>query len=124
MLPRAHRGLKRSDFNRIYKSGKTLKTAFFRIKTAPMEVVEVKKGLKNRFGVVISGKTLKGAVSRNRLRRQIFAIFREIEPLLLRSAFIVVVPEPQAKDANFSELKADLITGLIKIGFLDPTIQT
>lgn len=111
MLPRAHRGLKRSDFNRIYKSGKTLKTAFFRIKTAPSDK-------KTRFGVVISAKLLKGAVKRNRLRRQISAILADIEPELLQQADIVILPESTAVGVDFVELHKDLVEGFKKIRFL------
>ena len=115
MLPRAHRGLQRSDFHQIYKSGKTLKTAFFRIKTAPIEDSDHQK---NRFAVVISAKTLKGAVKRNRLRRQIYAILAEIQPHLQKQAIIVVVPEQTAIGVDFVILRADMIAGLMKIGFL------
>ncbi len=118
MLPQAHRGLQRSDFHRMYKSGKTLKTAFFRIKTAQNTDPGHETG---RFGVVISAKLIKGAVKRNRLRRQIYAILAEIQPKLAKKADIVIIPEPAATSASFSDLRADLLQGFIKIGFLEQT---
>ncbi len=118
MLSRAHRGLKRADFSAVYKSGKTLKIAFFRIKTVdnPENTVQV--------AVVVANKTLKGAVKRNKLRRQVYAIMREIQPLFIKNARIVIIPEQSAKTADFQAIQADLIQGFTKIQFLDSEKMT
>lgn len=113
MLARANRGLKRADFSAVYKSGKTLKTAFFRIKTVdnPENTVQV--------AVVVANKTIKGAVKRNRLRRQVYAIMRELQPFFVKQARIVIIPEQSVKTADFQTMHTDLVKAFTKIHFLD-----
>lgn len=112
MLARPHRLTRRADFQRVYKSGKTLNTALFRIKTAPNGRDD------SRFGVVVPNKLISSAVQRNRKKRQVRAVLLEIVPGVKVGYDIVVLPQAAAVDARTDDMKQDLIAGLQKIGFV------
>ncbi len=111
MLPAAHRLRKSSDFQKVYKGGKTLKTALFRIKT-------VKNGqAETRVGVVVPNKVLKSAVARNRKKRQIRTALKELIPNLIPGYDIVALAGPEITEADYAAILKDLHAGFVKIRF-------
>ncbi|MFH1426899.1 MAG: ribonuclease P protein component [Candidatus Kerfeldbacteria bacterium] len=112
MLPAAHRLRRKEDYDRVYKGGKTLHTALFRIKTAP------NKGEETRFGIVIPNKAIKRAFARNRKKRQVRSALGELLPGIKKGEDVVLIAQPQLDAASYADILADLREGLQKIGFI------
>ena len=112
MLSAPQRLRRKKDFQQVYKSGKTLNTAFFRVKTV------VNRQELTRFGVVVSNKVIKKAVDRNRKKRQIRAVLRNITPTIISGYDIVLIAQQQMSHATFQQLENDIITGFQKIHFI------
>ena len=85
MLPQKNRIRKKSDFQNILKKGK----AFF----CPLFVVKVKKNNLefSRFAFIISKKTEKKAVKRNRIRRLFREVIKEIMPFISENIDVVFI---------------------------------
>ena len=93
------------EFRQVRK-GKTVRTKLFTVRAVhyrprhgeawkPMTIV----------GIVVSKKTLKLAVDRNRARRRVREALRTLE---LPPCRAVVLPTPEVLSVNFEELKAEL----------------
>ena len=70
MLPKAHRINKRKDFDTIFRQGGTVQDSFLAVRFLSNQ------GKSSRFGLIVSAKTAKKAVDRNRLRRQLSEVIR------------------------------------------------
>lgn len=112
MLPSAHRLRNNEDFDRVYRDGKSLRTALFRI------IKTQGKAEETRFGIVISNKTMRQAVKRNQKRRQareaLSRIVKRVEP----GHDVVLVGQHKLADASFAEIAQDITNGLAKAGLL------
>lgn len=98
MLLIKNRLKKKEDFNRVYRFGKS----FFYDKIV-LKVVD-KGDLSVRVGIVISVKYSKKAVTRNRLKRQIRAFFREnIEKISGGKDIMVIVQKGWNEKINPAE---------------------
>ncbi len=85
MLSKASRLKKKKDFEAVFKRGKKIKGNLILLKLLPNNTE------KNRFGIVIGKKVVKKAVVRNKIKRQVRAILREINPKIkIKSDFVVV----------------------------------
>lgn len=113
MLSRQHRLASSADIRRVQKQGKTLNTSFFRIKTAPNTLGHA------RVTIIIPNKFAKSIVARNRKRRQIAAIVRELHGHIAPFD-IIIAPNQEAMAQDASILREDLIAGLTKIRLLNP----
>ena len=103
MLLRTYKITKKSEIEKLAKTGRRLGSVFF--------IVKVKKNILNttRWIIIVSTKVSKSAVKRNRLRRQIREIIR-VELLEDNtSSDIMVVVKDNALNADFSALKDDLL---------------
>lgn len=112
MLPNSVRLRKKQDFERVYKSGKTIRTALFRITVAPHPT----KGL--RIGMVVANKICSSAVERNRKKRQMRAATQQLLPLLTPGYDIIVSAQSAVRIAPYGTMKEDLRTGLQRAGVL------
>lgn len=77
MIPFYNRFHGHSSLNYVYRNGRAIHSHWFIIKTIPN--VHRKD---SRVAVVISKKILKGAVKRNRVRRQVYEYVRKLLPQL------------------------------------------
>lgn len=63
----------------------------------------------SRAAVVVSKKIAPHAVTRNRIRRRVYAALR---PLLPKNASVIIFPNKKALDASVAELRAALTEAL------------
>ncbi len=113
MLPRAARLTQRRDFQRVYRRGRSITGPLLWLKYVESTTPSL------RIGVVVSTKTAALATDRNRLKRQIRAILRDIlqDPALTSGAKydIVLSATPRARKADFDALKNALLSLFTKI---------
>ncbi len=112
MLPSSVRLKKKQDFERVYQSGKTTRSALFRLTVARHPT----NGL--RIGVVVSNKTCNSAVQRNRKKRQMRAALQQLLPLLTPGYDIIVSLQSPALTASYATIKEDLRLALQKASLL------
>jgi ribonuclease P protein component len=96
MLPRPQRLRSNQQFQRVYRSGRSWAHPL-----AVLHVLPAPSG--RRLGVSVS-KKVGNAVTRNRVRRRIRAIARELLPTWRQGAEAVVVARAAAADAEFAAL--------------------
>lgn len=96
MLSKKER-LSRETFNRFFVSGKRFNTDSLTLVYTPHPTLHV--------AIVISKKVAKKAVARNKLRRQLYALVREI---MVHSVWIIVVRKT-AKIPSRATLKDELL---------------
>lgn len=70
MLQKKNRLKKQKDFDLVFQKGHSFFSKEFRLRVVQRE------NLESRFAFVVSSKTLKRAVDRNRIRRQLSEIIR------------------------------------------------
>ncbi|MEM6283312.1 MAG: ribonuclease P protein component [Chloroflexota bacterium] len=84
MLPRQYRLRRSQDFSRLRREGKAFHSRLLLISIAPNTLPH------NRYGFVTS-KALGNAVTRNRARRQLREVIRQLHPRLQPGYDVVVV---------------------------------
>ncbi|HQU17424.1 MAG TPA: ribonuclease P protein component [Fimbriimonadaceae bacterium] len=95
----------RARFEEVFSTGKRVQAKFCRLMALPGE---------GRMGFAISRKV--GSIARrNRVRRRLAAAVRECAEPLDRELDIVVGARPEAADADFFEIVADLKQALTKM---------
>lgn len=107
MLARAYRLRTKQDFDRVFRSGTSRKTRIFRLSLAKNTLEH------SRFGIVIPNKVIKGAVERNRKKRQIRAAIQELLVSLPQNCDIVVFAQPGLVDATYTDIVQELSNALI-----------
>lgn len=108
MLAKKHKLTRKDNIKDILDKGKTLKSRYFVIKYE-------ENNEENRFALTVSAKLSKKAVTRNRLRRQIFEIIRLNFEKIPSSNNIVILPRFAALDLDYQDLEKNLINILLKI---------
>lgn len=109
MIARSYKLSLNNDFERVFKTGRSLYGRFLGVKM-------VRNNLKfSRFGVILGLKIEKSAVKRHLLKRRIFKVIAELQPKLLFPADYVIIALPAIKEASFSELRQEIINILSKI---------
>lgn len=107
MLRRNSRIQGRERVTEILKKGEAKRSPLFVVRTLPNSEP------RNRFGIVISGKMEKSAVKRNKKRRQIFEIIRQIERQKIdseptvNSDMMLLARRPLAT-ASYDDIRRDL----------------
>lgn len=100
MLPRKYRFHSRGGVKYTYQKGKTIRSPKISLVHADNE----RGG--QRFGVVVSKKISKSAVTRNRIRRRVYeAIRHELPHFTAKKDCIFIVFNLDVKDMPFSELQ-------------------
>jgi len=106
MLASKFRLAKEKDFQRIFKQGRSVQAALFRIKI-------LKNNLEvSRFAIVISNKISKKAAVRNRLKRQISEILRINLTKIKRGFDVVIVVKPVIIGSQYKEIEEVLMKSL------------
>ncbi len=102
MLPAVHRLRKKKDFEQAYNKGTSQHSTFFRVILAKNQQEQT------RIGIVISTKTIKRAVERNRKKRQIRSAVAPLVPALPQGRDIVLIAKPQIQKAEMKEISEDV----------------
>jgi len=103
---------KRSDFLRVQQSGKK-----WVAKGLIVEVVDSAYD-KPHYGITVSKKTSKLAVTRNRIKRRLRSVIKEVFPQYTEHHIdIVVIGRIAAEKREYSDLKQDLVWCLGKLGY-------
>lgn len=114
MLPRINRLKRRLDFREVLSSGEYAKGRFLSLRyiRLPPEDLSI------LVGFIVSKKFSKRATDRNLIKRQLRAIFREILGHIVGGVKIVVIVSRPEIDANFVDLRDDLIELLTRAKLL------
>lgn len=113
MLPSNHRLTKRKDFDALFKHGRVV---FGR--HAQLRVGKRKEAGSTRFAFIVSAKTEKSAVRRNRVKRQAREIVRGVLPqvkpgfdvaVTLRHGFLALSHEEKAKLLLYALKKSGIL---------------
>jgi ribonuclease P protein component len=109
-FPRAARIRERWEFNRIHQEALSVHTGSFSVLALPAV-----SGARARLGCAI-GKKVGNAVVRNRVRRMLRALFRELQGDLPAADFVVVVRPEAALHQNVASVRAELEPALRTAG--------
>ena len=123
-LPKANRLRRRQDFSAVYRSGNrrrsnhltliTMRRGQSKSDRSCSTVPDQKRQSASnhppylRIGVSINLKVSKRAVVRNRLKRQVHAVFRHLLPQLSSGWDLVVVLQPQAIRCDYFQFLQEL----------------
>ncbi|EKQ69446.1 ribonuclease P protein component [Leptolyngbyaceae cyanobacterium JSC-12] len=127
-LPRANRLKHREDFNRIYQKGRRFKTDHLTLRVVSRVGVnsstfsskaKPETSSPTRIGISISVKVDKRSVVRNRIRRQIQAIFRQFLPYLRPNLDLLIIPHPQAVQCDYFQFLQELEQLLVEAEVLN-----
>ncbi len=102
MLAKSHRLLKKKDFDRTFKQGKSFYTKFLGVKVLANQTEA------NRFGIIISTKISKKAVERNKLKRQIREILRPLNKKLKPGFDLIIIAAPSLLGQDYQSIKIEL----------------
>lgn len=110
-LPRANRLRGRRNFDAVYQKGLRRKGVYLNL-VALCENQESKSPAS--LGISISQKVSKKAVVRNRLKRRIRAVFRQLLPQVKPGWNIIVTVRAQALECEYEHFLRELKELLIK----------
>lgn len=110
MLPAQHRLRRRQDFAKVYAKGDRYKGQYLSLRIYATK----NSSATTQIGFVISKKVSKKAVHRNRIKRQLRAIFWQLLSQLKQGLQIIVTVYPQQESLEFKKIQGDLTKLLIK----------
>ena len=114
-LPKANRLKQRQDFDRVYQSGKRRRaTGLHLVALRTSSVVGASGVLPIQVGISISKKVSKRAVVRNRIKRQLKAIVRQLLPRLESGLRMVILVRSEALTYEYGEFLQELEQLLVK----------
>lgn len=113
-----HRLKKRRDFQAVYQQGIRRYSRHLILRALLISHVGDKTPSPTKIGISISQKVSKKAVVRNRIKRQIKGVIRELLPELARNWLIVVIVKPEAIECNDEHFLRELKELLIKTGII------
>ncbi len=112
MLAAENRLRKKTDIDRVWKTGRTFLTPIFSLKSA-------KNGLTmTRFAVVVGLKVDKKAVGRNLAKRRIREALRPLMPRIAPGFDVIVFGRGKLSGTDFAEIDRTLRFALEKTGLL------
>lgn len=119
-LPQPNRLRHRRDFQAVYQKGIRRSGRFLTLRCLPQRnnVINApalktllqrnEANLPTRIGISISQKVSKKAVVRNRIKRQIRAIFRQLLPKIAPGWQLVVVVRPEGRECEYAQFLREL----------------
>ncbi|WP_019498320.1 ribonuclease P protein component [Pseudanabaena sp. PCC 6802] len=110
MLPAKHRLRRRQDFATVYAKGDRYSGRYLRLRVYNTTNL----GFASQIGIVISKKVSKSAVIRNRIKRQLRAICRQLLSQLKQGLQIVVTVSTLDGSPSYTQLGNDLTKLLIE----------
>ena len=106
---------KRSDFLRVQKEGNKWVSKGMIVELASRE----ETGL--RYGLTVSKRVSKLAVTRNRIKRRLRAVACEVLPAFREQSIdVVLIGRVATAERDYQDLKKDLIWCLGKLGYDNP----
>lgn len=120
-LPQPNRLKLRRDFQAVYHKGIRRTGRYLTLRGLPSSSPkDSNQGkLPTQIGISISKKVSKKAVARNRIKRQILAILRQLLPRLLPGWQLVVVVRPGAEGCEYAHFLRELEQLLVEAEVLD-----
>jgi ribonuclease P protein component len=109
VLPNQNRLRRREDFAKVYAKGDRYRGTYLNLRI----FIDSNDPL-TRIGIVVSKKVSKLAVTRNRFKRQLRAIFRQLLSQLKNGLQIVVTVTTVQSKSSYQELWDDLKNLLAK----------
>ncbi|MFN9469730.1 MAG: ribonuclease P protein component [Pseudanabaena sp.] len=109
MLPNQNRLRRREDFAKVYAKGDRYRGTYLNLRM----FIDSNDPL-TRIGIVVSKKVSKLAVTRNRFKRQLRAIFRQLLSQLKNGLQIVVTVTTVQSKPSYQELWDDIKNLLAK----------
>ena len=113
-LPSRHRLKKRWDFQSVYQQGIRRSGSHLIIRALPLTPSGEIDRTETKMGISINRKVSKKAVVRNRIKRQIRAVFRYLLPKIVSPWLIIVIVKPEAQECNYDHFLRELEQLLIK----------
>jgi ribonuclease P protein component len=114
VLPAHNRLRRRQHFAEVYAKGDRYSGQYLRLRVYDLGKSSESLGTELQIGIVIGKKVSKLAVNRNRIKRQLRAIFRQHLSQLRQGLQIVVTVSNLSGSPTFKQLLDDLITLLVK----------
>lgn len=115
-LPQVHRLKHRQDFQAVYGKGRRYHGSHLTL--ISLEDSGPDKPLPSRFGISISKKVSKKAVVRNRLKRQIRAVIRQLLPEIATGWRGIIIIRPGAIECNYEHFLRELKQLLVKANII------
>lgn len=109
MLSRAHRFHGYNSLRHVYKYGQTVRLPILAIR-----YYQNPKRNSYRVAVIVSKKTEKSAVVRNRIRRRVYEAVRTVNNITQPYDIVLTVFKAELKDMPDPELKRLIATALVK----------
>lgn len=109
MLAKPSRLVKEKDFQTAFKQGKSFYGKFVGIKAVANNLTD------NRFGIIVSTKISKKSVERNKLKRQIRAVLKQLDKRLVRGYDLIIIVLPAALNQEYGEISQELANILSKL---------
>jgi ribonuclease P protein component len=104
VLPNQNRLRRREDFAKVYANGDRYRGNYLNLRV----LFDNNATLDTRIGIVVSKKVSKLAVTRNRFKRQLRAIFRQLLSQLKQGMQIVVTVNTVQRKPSYQEIWEDL----------------
>lgn len=122
-LPKAHRLRRRRDFEVVYQRGLRRHGKHLTLRAMRPAVHLSTKSMQplppTLLGISVSTKVSKRAVVRNRIKRQLQAIFYQLMPQLAQGWQLIVVVKPEALACDYREFLQELKQLLADIEVFD-----
>lgn len=99
---------KRKDFIDIYKKGKRYRGKYFNIVYLPNH-------LDHSRVAVVAGKKIGNAVTRNRIKRRMRALFRKYKPDPDESMDLILFPKKESAWVPWTQIQKDYVSALKSI---------
>lgn len=102
MLPRAHRLVKKRDFERVYRYG----YAYF----SPLVILKFAKNNQNepRFGFIVGNKISKKATKRNKIKRSLRAIIKTRRKNIKSGYDYILIGRQAILGKKYSEIEREI----------------
>ncbi len=105
MLKKYNRLSKGYEFRKVHNFGKKFSSPFFYL-----YILETKYHERPfKAGVVVSNKTMKTAVKRNRLKRLFRELLRHNSAKISQGVWLVLHPKPACLDRTYEELNTEFV---------------
>lgn len=112
MLLKENRLTQKKDFDKIFKEGKSFFSGIIGIKSTSNEFDF------SRFGIIVSNKISKKAVTRNKIRRQIREIIRLNLENIKKGMDIAIICNQGIEKKTYKEIEREILQILERIKLL------
>lgn len=118
-LPSQHRLRRRGDFEAVYQRGSHHYSRNLIVRVLLVEPQLINQLTPTKIGISISRKVCKKAVTRNRLKRLVRAVFMELLPEIAPDYLIVINVKSTAQECKYEHFLRELKGILLKVGIIN-----